>query len=254
MSATDARTRPLSLRLGLVLTGLGLIGALLTGPGTRLGWWSFRVGLPGLGLSVLSGAGGLVCLAWFLVRGASTDTKQPIVEAAIGLAVAALLVGVPGRWLLAARDAPMIHDITTDTQNPPTYRALASARERAPNHLDYPGDSAARLQRKAYPDVQPLRLDHPPGDVLAAARRTARARGWTVVAADTSAGRLEAVDTTFWFGFHDDVVVRAVEVDGRTRVDVRSASRVGQSDLGTNARRIRRFLSALEAEITRDAP
>lgn len=251
--STEARKRPLSLRLGLALTGLGLVGALVAGPGTRLEWWSFRVGLPGLGLSVLSGAGGGLCLAWYLLRGTKVGTR-PILEAALGLAVAALLVGVPARWLLAARQAPMIHDITTDTQNPPTYRALASAREQAPNRVDYPGDSTARLQRKAYPDVQPLRVDHPPADVLAAARRTARSRGWTVVAADTSTGRLEAVDTTFWFGFHDDVVVRALDVDGSTRVDVRSASRVGKSDLGTNARRIRRFLSALEVELSRNTP
>ncbi len=252
--STDARKRSLSLRLGLALTGLGLIGALVTGPGTRLGWWSFRVGLSGLGVSVLSGAGGGLCLAWYLLREATEGTKQSVMEAAIGLALAALLVGVPARWLLAARNAPMIHDITTDTKNPPTFRALAAARRQAPNRVDHPGDTAARLQRKAYPDVQPLRVDHPPADVLAAARRAARSRGWTVAATDTPAGRLEAVDRTFWFGFHDDVVVRAVEVDGSTRVDVRSASRVGKSDLGTNARRIHRFLSALEVELSRNVP
>jgi uncharacterized protein (DUF1499 family) len=77
----------------------------------------------------------------------------------------------------------------------------------------------------------------------------ARKLGWHVVAAAPAEGRLEATDTTRWFGFKDDVVVRIAPAADGSRVDVRSVSRVGRSDLGTNARRIRAFLRELRAEL-----
>ena len=66
--------------------------------------------------------------------------------------------------------------------------------------------------------------------------------GWEIVASDPAAGRIEATDTTFWFGFKDDVVVRVAAAPDGSRVDVRSLSRVGLSDVGTNAARIRKYL------------
>lgn len=247
--ATDDGTRSRSLTIGLVLTGLGLAAALLAGPGTRLGLWSFRVGLLGQGLSALAAAGGAVCLAWGLLRGWRDQSRKHLLEGAVGLALTMVLVGVPSGWVLTARNVPMIHDITTDTTNPPAFEALRPQRRDAPNRIDYPGDSVARQQTEAYPAIEPLRLEHPPGRIFRAARATARTMGWRIVTADTASGRMEAVDTTFWFGFRDDVVVRVTDSNGRARVDVRSASRVGQSDLGTNARRIRRFLSGLEERL-----
>jgi uncharacterized protein (DUF1499 family) len=73
--------------------------------------------------------------------------------------------------------------------------------------------------------------------------------GWEVVTVDSEAGRLEAIDTTFWFGFRDDVVVRVRPGADDVRVDVRSVSRVGVGDLGANAARIRHFLDRLATEI-----
>lgn len=242
-------TRSRSLTIGLALTGIGLAAGLLAGPGVRLGLWSFRIGLLGQGLSGLAAAGGAVFLAWGLLRGWRNETRPRLLKAAVALVLATMLVGVPSSWILRARSAPMIHDITTDTANPPTFQALRPTRRQAPNQIAYPGDSAARKQNDAYPAIEPLRLEHPPGRVFRAARATGRAMGWRIVSADTAGGRLEAVDTTFWFGFRDDIVVRVAGSNARTRVDVRSASRVGQSDLGTNARRIRNFLSALEERL-----
>ena len=66
-----------------------------------------------------------------------------------------------------------------------------------------------------------------------------------LVAAEAADGRIEATDTTFWFGFKDDVVVRVQPADNGSRIDVRSESRVGKSDVGTNARRIRAYLAKL---------
>ncbi len=86
----------------------------------------------------------------------------------------------------------------------------------------------------------------PPADAYRQAFDLVRARGWEVVAADEAGRRIEATDTTYWFGFKDDVAIRVSAMpDGMSRVDVRSVSRVGRSDVGTNAKRIREFLANL---------
>jgi len=85
------------------------------------------------------------------------------------------------------------------------------------------------------------------GAEVAAARDTVQDLGWEIVAADEATGRIEATDTTFWFGFKDDIVVRIVSSNGGSLIDVRSVSREGRSDAGTNAKRIRNFLDKLQA-------
>ena len=88
-------------------------------------------------------------------------------------------------------------------------------------------------------------MDATPADAFKRALQAARDMGWEIVAADAAAGRIEATDTTFWFGFKDDVVIR-VEADGAgSRVDLRSVSRVGVGDVGANAARIRAYLRTL---------
>ena len=105
----------------------------------------------------------------------------------------------------------------------------------------------AALQREAYPDLQPLMLNVPPRQAFDRALATVREMGWDLVAADAAAGRIEATDTTFWMGFKDDVVIRVRATDGGSQIDVRSLSRVGGGDVGTNAKRIRAYLKALKA-------
>jgi uncharacterized protein (DUF1499 family) len=125
--------------------------------------------------------------------------------------------------------------------------AVLPLRRGAPNSADYAGAALAAQQRAGYPDLGPARLAAPPDQVFARAVEIARGLGWQIVAAVPAEGRLEATDRTRWFGFRDDVVVRVTAEGTGTRVDVRSVSRVGRSDLGTNARRIRRFLEAVQA-------
>jgi len=158
------------------------------------------------------------------------------------------VLSVPfGMWYRATH-VPPIHDISTDLDHPPAFVALRAVREAAPNGGDYPGQTTARLQREAYPSIKPLRLVAKPKAVFTAADQVARDMGWRIVAADPAEGRIEAVARTFWFGFYDDIVIRiTVADDGHTQVDVRSASRVGKSDLGTNARRVGEFLRRLQA-------
>src|SRR5207302_9610810 len=102
----------------------------------------------------------------------------------------------------------------------------------APNTAAYGGRDLAEQQRKGYPDLEPLVLGVPPSAAFTRARDAAEGMGWLIVAAEPAAGRLEATDSTLWFGFKDDIVVRIVPQGSGSRIDVRSVSRVGRSDLG----------------------
>lgn len=143
------------------------------------------------------------------------------------------------------RDVPAIHDISTDTVNPPAFVDVLPRRRWAFNPPEYDGPAVAALQREAYADIQPLVMPAPRDRVHEAARQIMIDEGWEVVGDSRPEGRLEAIATTPWLRFRDDVVVRLTDETGGTRVDVRSKSRIGASDLGTNARRVRRFLARL---------
>jgi uncharacterized protein (DUF1499 family) len=162
---------------------------------------------------------------------------------AVGLGAVAALV--PYRWMQRAKQVPPIHDITTDTEQPPEFMAVLPLRADAPNPAAYGGPEIAAQQQQGYPDIVPLDLEEPPASVFARALDAAHDMHWEVVTADSAAGRIEATATTGWFGFKDDVVVRIAPRGSGSRVDVRSVSRVGKSDVGTNAARIREYLEAL---------
>jgi uncharacterized protein (DUF1499 family) len=161
---------------------------------------------------------------------------------AVGIAVAY----VPWQWQQRAQSLPRIHDITTDTVNPPQFLAVLPRRAGAPNTAAYGGKEIADQQLKAYPDIRPLALGVPPGVAFGRARDAAESMGWEIVAADPATGRIEATATTLWFGFKDDIVVRVSASEQGSRIDVRSVSRVGRSDIGTNAKRIREYLAKLQ--------
>ena len=150
-------------------------------------------------------------------------------------------------WLRQGQVSPLIHDITTDTVNPPGFVAVLPLRADAPNPPQYGGEEVAEKQRAAYPEIQPLTLDLSPAEAMALAESAAREMGWEIVEIAPGEGRLEAVATTAWFGFKDDVVVRITSDGDSALVDVRSKSRLGLSDVGTNARRIRRFLARMHS-------
>lgn len=222
--------------------GLAVASAvlLLVAPlGSRTGLWSFVVGFALLALSALLGAAAIVT---FLVGGFRTQQWGiPLVGIVVGLAVLAVPVGT----ILSARGAPPINDITTDTDAPPDFQAVLPLRGEDAGSPAYDGEDTAMQQRRAYPDVQPIALSLPPDQAFERVLAVALELGWEIVARDQAAGRLEAIDTTFWFGFKDDIVIRVQGASDGARVDVRSKSRVGVGDLGANARRIRAFVSAL---------
>lgn len=230
-------------RVALASSILAATLLLLAGPGTRLGLWQFPTGFTmlkwGAYLGIATGVVALILLAGTRPRG------WPAGALLLAVGLSALAAGVPWYWLRIARRVPPIHDISTDTENPPAFSAVLVLRADAPNSPVYGGAEVAVQQQKAYPDIRPLEVPVPPPIALARAVSAAKKLGWEIVAVDSAAGRLEATATTGWFGFKDDVVVRVQPAGTGSRIDARSESRVGGSDVGTNARRIREYLQTL---------
>lgn len=221
----------------------------VSGPGYSAGAWSLPRGFQLLRIGVVAGLlGGLLALTILPWRKMLTRGNWLVLAASLAGAITVL--AVPAGWARTGRSVPPIHDITTDTQDPPRFVDVLPHRRAAVNPPGYDGDAVAAQQRAAWPDLAPLALAVPRARVHAAARDVMERHGWQVVGDDAAAGRLEAIATTRWFRFKDDVVVRLRDrPDGGTTVDMRSKSRLGRSDLGTNARRIRTFLRDLQAHL-----
>ncbi|MGA8276601.1 MAG: DUF1499 domain-containing protein [Rhodanobacteraceae bacterium] len=232
-------------RIALPLSAVAAFLLLVSGFGVRFGWWAFPTGFELMRWAVYLGLAAATLALIFLIvpRTRSHRVASLVVALVIGLAIAY----VPWHQLQQARSVPPIHDITTDTSNPPAFVAVLPLRENAPNPATYGGADVAAAQHKAYADIRPHRLDAPTDVAFRRALSAAQAMGWDIVASDPASGRIEATATTFWFGFKDDIVVRVAASGGGSVVDVRSVSRVGKSDVGTNARRIRAYLKQLDA-------
>ena len=231
--------------LALVVAVVALLLLAASGFGYRSELWTLRTAFSmlrwGAYLGVVAGIVAIIGLF----------TARPVGRASAPFAVALLLAliaaGLPWSWKQKAGRVPPIHDITTDTQDPPAFVAVLPLRATARNSAVYAGDSIAVQQRAAYPEVIPVQLAIPPAQAFARAREAAESMGWEMVAADSSAGRIEATATTRWFGFKDDVVIRVRPAGAGSQVDVRSVSRVGGSDVGANAERIQAFVQRLGA-------
>jgi uncharacterized protein (DUF1499 family) len=174
-------------------------------------------------------------------------------RAFLGLFLGLALLAYPAYLGTRAIRLPEISDITTDTTNPPRFEVLARLRPRG--RIDYPGQAVAALQRTAYPDVVPLELDVPTKTAYDTALALVTKRKWNVVDSRTPTlarrdGVIEAVARTPIMGFRDDVVIRVSPLGQGTRIDVRSASRVGAHDLGANASRIRSLLEEIDDVIS----
>lgn len=232
-------------RIALWLVIVCLPAAVMSGFGHRLQLWGYATGFKILTAAVIgAGVGAALALIGAVAAWRSGDPGG-LYRAVAAVAIGLLVAVPPLWWARTARQLPYIHDITTDSDNPPVFVEILKERAQAPNSAEYGGPEIAKLQKQAYPEVQPLRLPVPPAAAFAAALETAHDLGWSIVAQDAAAGRIEASDRTFWYGFIDDVVIRVTAAGDGSRVDVRSVSRVGKSDIGTNARRIRKFLDSL---------
>lgn len=235
--------------LGFALAAVAAAAAIAAGLGSRTELWNFRAGFQilrwaawgGLAAALLS----LLGLVLALGRRGPTPRGRAFLLGALGLLVGGLVAWIPWSWKQRAERVPPIHDITTDLGDPPAFEAILPLRRDAPNPSEYGGDSIAAEQREGYPDLGPLTLDAPPEATFRRALEAARDMGWEIVASDPERGRIEATATTLLFGFKDDVVVRVRPAPEGSRIDVRSVSRVGRSDVGTNAERIEDYFEKL---------
>lgn len=244
------KLRPHVAALALIAAGIALLLALASGPAYRLGLIDLGTAFPLLfrafTIAAIAAGIGLAGYLWSRVSGDRRAAGRFAAAFLLAAVVAASL------WLLradAGKYVP-IHDVTTDMTDPPAFVAITprSYGER-PNggRLD---PTWAEKHRAAYADIRPLQLDLPPAGAFAAALEAARDMGWEIVAAEPGEGRIEATDTTLWFGFKDDIVIRIAALDdGTARLDIRSVSRVGVSDIGANAARIRAWTGRLRETV-----
>lgn len=224
---------------------LGLIALAIlaiAGPGYRMHWWPLKPALLWLIPAAL-----LLGLAGFIVSLVALFISRSRALPVAGLLLGLVAAGLPLKNINTARHSP-IHDVSTDTVNPPQFSIVLPARAAVPhaNSTDYDAKTA-ELQRQTYPDIGPLHLTISPAQAFDHALAAARGMGWEICSSDPGQGRIEATATTFWFGFNDDVVVRITPEANGSRVDVRSLSRIGQSDVGANARRVRDYLNKLKS-------
>jgi uncharacterized protein (DUF1499 family) len=160
------------------------------------------------------------------------------------------LLALPGTALLLALasggGSPRIHDITTDTRDPPTFTMAQQQRGTDSNALEIDQTVIAQ-QLQAYPDLQTINSTLPREEAYSLALQIATDMGWEIYHQDLEAGAIEAVETTRIMGFKDDIVIRLrSNPDGGTLLDLRSVSRVGEGDIGANAKRIRAFREAFQ--------
>jgi uncharacterized protein (DUF1499 family) len=233
--------------LGLALGSGAIVGIAVSGIGYRLGWWQVVAALSVAEYAAYAAGFGLVLSAIGLLIARPGSARRGFLAASVGLAASLPIVAMAINWEYATRIYPPINDISTDSEDPPVFWDM-------PNPTEYPGGRTADLQREAYPDLAPLTVNMDPERVFVHARAVVEDSGWRIVAEEPEEGRIEAVDTTLFYGFKDEVVVRVTPSADGTVVDIRSRSRIGRIDRGVNAMRIRTFLADLEERIGNDKP
>ena len=219
------------------------IGAL----GTRVGLWGFEVGFLLLllgGLLALAGlGGGIPGVLAARRRSLSRDLWGTVFGMALGFAVVVFM----GMQLLRVMSAPLIHHVSTNTEDPPQFIEVIALRGEDANPLAFDAEKIAPLQAEFYPWIEPLLLRATPEEAFDEALYVLMDMGLEVVATHPELGLIEAVDTTFWFGFQDDVAIRVGAYPQGSVIDARSVSRVGLTDLGANAERVKEIFRRLSS-------
>ena len=191
----------------------------------------------GVALAVL----GLLLMIITAVTRNRFATKGGLMMLLPGILPAAIVIALVGP---ANMSKPMIHDISTDINNPPMFVEARKLRQPDENTIEYDGAELAAKQQLAYPDLAPIQTSMNTDDALTEAIQVVKDLGWELVNVDYNQGIVEAYDTTKLFGFIDDIIIRVRRDGNGSRVDIRSVSRVGKGDLGKNAERIRRYIRA----------
>ncbi|WP_367105044.1 DUF1499 domain-containing protein [uncultured Psychrobacter sp.] len=222
---------------------IALLLVLLPGPLYRFGIAELSTAFMLFRFGLYAGVLALVLLLIQVIFKRKTITLTSALTAVIFSAIAII---VPLSMMTTAQKVPPIHDISTDLDNPPEFVAIAPLRADAANPVAYAGAETAEQQRQAFPELQTLNYPQSQSELIAAAEQAANNLSWDIVNVDGNAGIIEATDTTMWFGFKDDVVIRVTDDGSERLLDIRSKSRVGKSDLGKNADRIRSFIEELD--------
>lgn len=239
------------------------IGALLWGVvgsyGSGFGFWDFRTAFSGLRYSFFLALAVIILGVVFFIWDRMKSKKPFWILRMAALIVAIIYVGYMFSIYLTAQSVPAIHDISTDLADPPAFQTLtlrADNLDNIPDNSDMQGLSPmqrwTRLHQDAYPNIRSVRIDMKVADIIEKAERLATDRGWEIASTIAEQGHLEATATTDIFRFKDDIVlrVRPTQNGEGSIIDMRSVSRVGQSDLGANAQRVERFLADLSGTTT----
>lgn len=238
--------------------GLGLL-TLTSAAGIWLGMWDFRQGFSLLGTAnqygnviTFSCLGLTVCVLLASQLFKTGGTLKLAGVAGAGTLIAAIAFYIPESFRPPEGvNYPPIHDISTDTLSPPEFVAIVPLRADSPNTLVYGGsnnmtpEELVRQTREAYPDLVTQRYDATRDITFAKALAAVEQLGWELVAQAPEEGRIEATDTTFWFRFKDDIIIKIEQQAGQSIVNARSVSRVGTGDVGANAIRLREFFALL---------
>ncbi len=188
------------------------------------------------GLSLLAS----LMLALIVLFKFITATHTNIQYAIVGLIIALATVGGVAYLLKQVSSVPRIHDITTNLTDIPQFTKALEQRKASDNSLVH-DEKVAKQQRAAYPDLATLSSQLSFDESVKKATKIAQQLGWRVHFLDEKNGLIEATHISTLFGFVDDIIIRIKYADGQSQIDLRSASRVGESDLGANAKRIKAF-------------
>jgi uncharacterized protein (DUF1499 family) len=264
-----SKVRNVFVTAGVILAVFLPIWFIVSALGTKFGLWPWPVGL-----GMMAGGIGVPLIGLLLLTTFMTSLMVVFVKPRAGYRGLAAMwfvglgaVGIAMPAVLAVKSLPPIHDISTDTRNPLTFSPEVMATRGPPpksnpvlppNEASVPfdrtklsnpwmGRTLVEIQADAYPKIQPLLVEgQTPAAIYAKALGAAKSKGLKIVKEDVATLRIDAVAESFWFGFKDDVVIVVTPVANGGRVDMRSVSRVGTSDLGANAKRIQGLIDAIQ--------
>ncbi|PYE36668.1 DUF1499 domain-containing protein [Psychrobacter fozii] len=235
----------------ILVSMISLIAFLLVAlpaPLYRFGVVELGTAFTGFKFGLVVGIAALVLLAIQVIFKRKTVS---LASAAIAVIFSTIAIALPLGMMTTAKNVPPIHDISTDVVNPPQFVAIAPLRADAPNPVEYAGAEAAEQQRTAYPELRTLTYSQSKPELVEASKQAIENLGWELVNTDADKGIVEATETTAWFGFKDDVIIRVTDNDSERLVDIRSKSRIGKSDLGKNAARIHALIEELDSVLSK---
>ena len=224
--------------LGFVLSIVSLTTGIIAIVGYRQEWWRHVEAFSIFGWATYIAIASIVLLIIGIYINRNNKSKSTLVLNILSILFSLPIILGTSLFNYAAIAYPAINDISTDTINPPSYWDM-------PTPMEYPVDKFAKKQQKAYPDVKTLKLTQTLEVVFQKSLNIINENGWEIVGEDVGEGQIEAVASSTFFGFKDEIVIRLVKFEEGTIVDIRSRSRIGKIDRGANAKRIINFIKKL---------